>query len=129
MVQLNIQAGKLAGTQWVARRFPVRIGRGVSNDLRLEDAGVWEEHLKLEFVPAHGFSLTSLPNALTTVNGEPASTCVLRNGDSIELGSARIGFWLGDARQRGLRSREWFVWTLIVAISLGQVALVYWLLL
>ena len=37
-------------------------------------------------------------------------------------------FWLGDPRQRGLRIREGFVWTLIAAISLGQVALVYWLL-
>jgi hypothetical protein len=36
-------------------------------------------------------------------------------------------FWLAEARQRGLRLSEWLVWSTIAAISLGQIALVYWL--
>ena len=67
------------------------------------------------------------PNALLTVNHAPAQTVRLRNGDTIELGSARLQFWLAQGPQRGLRLREWIVWLLIAAICLGQVALVYWL--
>ena len=37
-------------------------------------------------------------------------------------------FWLAAARQRGLRSRELFVWALIAAVTAGQIALIYWLL-
>ena len=55
MLQLKILSGKTAGTEWVARRFPVRIGRASNSDLRLEDDGVWEEHLYLELDPAAGF--------------------------------------------------------------------------
>ena len=127
MVQLDILSGKKAGTRWVARRFPVRIGRAAVNDLQLEEDGVWDEHFELGFRPAEGFLLAARPNALARVNGQPAQGVVLRNGDCIEFGSAKVQFWLADTRQSGLRIREWFVWTLVVAISLGQVALVYWL--
>jgi hypothetical protein len=45
----------------------------------------------------------------------------------IEIGSTKIRFWLGEVRQRNSRIREWLVWTIIVCVSLGQVALIYWL--
>ena len=128
MVQLKILCGKKAGARWVARRFPVRIGRTAASDLQLEEDGVWDEHLELDFLAAEGFVLTTRPGALASVNGHSAKNAVLHNGDRIEFGSAKMQFWLGDIRQRGLRAREWFVWTLAAAISLGQVALVYWLL-
>jgi pSer/pThr/pTyr-binding forkhead associated (FHA) protein len=129
MIQLQILTGKQAGTRWVARRFPVRVGRETSSDLRLEEDGVWDRHCELNFDPAQGIFLAAQPNALLTVNQEPvASPHRLRNGDSIELGSVRLRFWLADPTLRGSGLREGFVWTLIVAMCLGQVALVYWLL-
>jgi len=128
MVQLRILSGKKAGTQWDARRFPVRIGRSATNDLSLEEDGVWNEHFELTFDRAEGFVLTACPDALVTVNHEPAQTVRLRNGDSIELGAVRMRFWLGEARQGGLRLRECFVWTLIVAVTVGEIAVFYWLL-
>ena len=129
MIQLQILTGKQAGTRWVARRFPVRVGRDNSNDLRLEEDGVWDGHCELNFDAAQGILLAVQSNALLTVNQEPAPTPHrLRNGDSIELGSVRLRFWLGDPVLRSSRIREGFVWTLIVAICLSQVALVYWLL-
>jgi pSer/pThr/pTyr-binding forkhead associated (FHA) protein len=127
MVQFRILSGKMAGTQWVARHFPVRIGRAAANDFQLEEAGVWDQHLELEFRPAEGFVLTTQPQALASVNGQPAQSILLRNGDCIEIGSAKLQFWLGETRQHGLRIREWLVWATVAAISLGQVALVYWL--
>ena len=128
MIQLQVLTGKQAGTRWVARRFPVRIGRDAASDLRLQEDGVWDRHCELDFDAAQGILLTAQPEALLTVNQEPASSPHrLRNGDSIKLGSVRLRFWLGDPVLRGSRIRESFVWTLIVAICLGQVVLVYWL--
>jgi hypothetical protein len=64
---------------------------------------------------------------LATVNGQPTQQSVLRNGDLIEIGSLKIQFWLGEAAQRGLKIREGLVWSIIAAVTLGQIALVYWL--
>ena len=89
MVQLKVLSGKKAGTAWVARRFPVRIGRSAAADLQLEEDGVWDQHLQLDFDPAEGIVLSAQPNALATVNGQPVQQTVLRNGDAIEIGSLK----------------------------------------
>src|SRR5205085_11936917 len=121
-------SGTKAGVTWVARRFPVRIGRGAKADLRAEEDGVWDEHLRLDLQPGTGFKLSAQPNALVTVNGQAIEQTVLRNGDTIEIGSFKMQFWLSETRQAGLRLRESLTWAAIAAISLGQVGLVYWLL-
>ena len=128
MVQLKVLSGKKAGTTWVARRFPVRIGRSADADLRLEEHGVWDDHLQLDFNPVQGIVMSAQPNALATVNGQPVQQAVLRNGDAIDIGSLRLRFWLSEIRQAGLRFREGLTWAGIAAISLGQVGLIYWLL-
>ena len=128
MIQLNILSGKKAGAQSAARHFPFRIGRAAQNDLQLEDDGVWDQHLVLEFQKQEGFRLTTSTNALATVNGEPIQNKILRNGDTITLGSAKLQFWLAAAQQRGLRFRESFVWALLIFVTLGQFILIYRLL-
>jgi hypothetical protein len=128
MVQLKVLSGKKAGTVWVARHFPVRIGRATNSDLQLEEDGVWDQHLQLDFRPAEGIVLNAQPNALLSVNGEPTNQAVLRNGDAIDIGSTRMQFWLSETRQVSLRFREGLTWAGIAGISLGQVALIYWLL-
>lgn len=127
MVQLNILSGKTAGSQTVVRRFPFRIGREPENELRLDDNGVWDQHLALEFKKSEGFVLTTAPQALSTVNGNTVQSVRLRNGDVITFGSVKMQFWLAAARQRGLRTREWLVWSTIAAITAGQFVLIYWL--
>jgi pSer/pThr/pTyr-binding forkhead associated (FHA) protein len=127
MIQLNILSGKKAGAQSVARHFPFRIGRAAGNELQLEDDGVWDEHLALEFHPQSGFNLATAPDALTTVNGEPVQNTILRNGDTITVGSVKIQFWLAAARQGNLFAREFIVWTLIAAVTAAELVLVYWL--
>lgn len=128
MIQLNILSGNMAGDQPVARRFPFSIGRAAENNLRLEDDGVWDQHLVLEFKKQEGFRIATSVNALVTVNGVPVQNMILRNGDVITLGSVKLQFWLAAARQRGLRFREGFVWALLVFMTLGQFILIYWLL-
>ena len=127
MVQFNILTGKKAGAQPAARRFPFRVGRAPGNDLQLDDDGIWDQHLTLDFNRQKGFTLATAPNALVTVNGSPVQTAILRNGDLITLGSAKLQFWLAAARQRGLRLREAFVWVLLAAVTATQFALIYWL--
>ncbi len=127
MIQLRVLSGKKADTQTVVRRFPFRIGRAAENELQLEDDGVWDQHLTLEFQPQSGFNLTTAPSALVTVNAAPVQNATLRNGDTITVGSVKIQFWLAAARQRSLFARESFVWALLLFVTLGQFALLYWL--
>jgi pSer/pThr/pTyr-binding forkhead associated (FHA) protein len=125
MVQLKILSGKKAGTIWVARRFPVRVGRDPSCDLQLEEHGVWNEHFQIGLNPSAGFVIETQPDALITANGQPVQRAALRNGDTLEIGGLKLQFWLGEARQGSLRLSEWLVWTLIAAVTLAQVALAY----
>jgi pSer/pThr/pTyr-binding forkhead associated (FHA) protein len=127
MIQLNILSGKKEGTQPVARHFPFRIGRTAGNDLQLDDDGLWDKHLALEFLKQEGFKLVTAPNALAAVNNEPVKNKILRNGDTITIGSVKIQFWLATAHQRGLRFREGFVWALLIFVTFSQFALLYWL--
>lgn len=129
MIELNILSGKKAGAQSAARHFPFRIGRAEGNDLQLADDGVWDRHLVLEFQKKEGFKLAASANALATVNGEPVLEKILRNGDIITIGSARLQFWLAAAQQRGLRLRENFAWALLIFVTLGQFILIFWQLL
>jgi pSer/pThr/pTyr-binding forkhead associated (FHA) protein len=128
MVQLKVLSGKKAGTVWMARRFPVRIGRSADADLQLEEDGVWDQHLQLDLNLGEGFVLRAQPNALASVNGQAVHQSLLRNGDAIDIGSIRMQFWLGETRQAGLRFREGLTWAGIAAVTLGQVGLIYWLL-
>ena len=128
MVLLKVLTGRKAGTAWVARHFPVRIGRSAAADLQLEEGGVWDQHLQLDFNSAAGIVLSAQPSALAAVHGQPVDRTVLRNGDTIDIGSLKLQFWLTEARQTGLRFREGLTWVAIAAISIGQVGLIYWML-
>ena len=128
MIQLAILSGRQAGTRWVARRFPSRIGRTTQSDLCLDDAGVWDQHLQLEIRTGQGAVLSASPDAFTAVNGQQVQEAVLRNGDLIEIGSVRLLFGLSATRQSSLRLREAVTWFALGAIGFAQVALIYWLL-
>jgi pSer/pThr/pTyr-binding forkhead associated (FHA) protein len=128
MVRLTVLSGKKAGASWVARRFPVRIGRSPGADVQLDDPGVWDNHLQIDFAPPEGFVLDTQADALAAVNGQPVQSAVLHNGDLIEAGAAKIRFWLGDVRQRRFQLREVLAWAIILLVTSAQVALVYWLL-
>ncbi len=128
MINLYILSGKKAGSHVAASHFPFRIGRSTGNDLPLEDAGIWEQHVTLEFQKKEGFHIVTASNALAAVNDKPVENIRLRNGDIITLGSAKIQFWLAPAPQYSLRLRENFVWALLILITAGQFLLLYLLL-
>ena len=129
MVQLKFLSGNKAGTSWVARRFPVRVGRSPGSDLQLDDGGMWDEHLAIDLKRGQGFIIETCGAALASVNTEPVTEpLVLRNGDMIEIGAARLQFWLAPPRQRALALREWLTWIALTAVSLSQIALIYFVL-
>ena len=125
MIQLRILSGQTAGETQIVRRFPFRIGRATESDLRLEAAGVWDNHLTLEFQKSEGFILRTAPEAFAAINEEQKQSARLRNGDIISFGSAKIQFWLAAPRRRGLRLRELSVWLLIAGITAAQFILIY----
>jgi hypothetical protein len=128
VVELKILNGKKAGTQWVARRFPVQIGRSPTCELCLQEDGIWERHLEIHLQSPMGFVLSASPEALVALNGQLLKQAVLRSGDIIELGPVLIRFGLSATQQRGLRLREFLTWFALGLLCLGQIALIYWLL-
>jgi pSer/pThr/pTyr-binding forkhead associated (FHA) protein len=128
MIQLKVLSGRKAGDQLVVRRFPFRMGREPGVELVLDDPGVWADHAQIEFIKGEGFVLSTHADAVTSVNGEPVQSALLRNGDAIQLGGATVQFWLSDVRQRGLAGREFLVWTGILLATLSQLVLIYLLL-
>lgn len=128
MIQLRILSGRMAGDTQVVRHFPFRIGRAAENDLVLDDAGVWDNHLTVAFQKREGFTLQTADGAFAAINEEPQNSARLRNGDVISFGSAKIQFWLAPPRQRALRLRELYVWGLLAAVTAFQFFLIYRLL-
>ena len=124
MIQLHLVSGRKAGSQAAARHFPFRIGRAPRNNLVLEDDGIWDEHLIVEFDKKEGFYLSTASEAIAAVNGKPVQRTILHNGDVITAGSAKIQFWLAPVPQFGLRLRENLVWALLFFVTLAQVALI-----
>ena len=124
MIQLHVLSGKQAGSRVAASRFPFRIGRDPQNDLPLDDDGVWDRHIVLEFRRKEGFRLAAAPDAIAAVNSKPAGETLLRNGDIITLGSAKLQFWIAPARQRGLRLRENCVWALLFLVAVAELVLI-----
>lgn len=125
MIQLHVLSGKKSGSRVTATRFPFRVGRAPKSDLLLDDDGVWDQHIALEFRKNEGFQMAAAPQAIAAVNATPTNEIFLRNGDVITLGSARLQFWLAPAPQRGLCLRENSVWALLFLVFLGEFVSIY----
>ena len=127
MIQLQVISGKQAGTISVARCFPFRVGRSAAADLRLEDAGVWDQHALLELKRPEGVWIQVHENALATLNGRRLQCSWLRPGDLLEMGAVKLRVSLSETRQQSLKGREFLTWLFLILLCLGQVALIYWL--
>jgi len=127
MVQLSILTGKQAGNQTIVRRFPFNVGRLPGNHLLLDEAGVWDQHLTLDWVDAVQLVVLAESGALVAVNQQPVVEAVLRNGDILSVGSVKLQFWLAPTHQGSLTLREAMAWGLLASVTASQVALIYWL--
>ncbi|MBM3836366.1 MAG: FHA domain-containing protein [Verrucomicrobia bacterium] len=127
MIQFRFLTGSHSGTFHRIAQFPCSIGRNASADIRLEDSGVWDRHLEIDLSSDRSFVLHARPEASAFVNGQRTEQSILKNGDLIEIGAAKIQFWLDPTRQKDFRLREFFTWMALAILSVGQVALIYWL--
>jgi predicted component of type VI protein secretion system len=131
VIQLQSLSGRTAGQQYLARRFPVQIGRASDCHVQVEEAGVWDRHAAIVLQPDGTFVLRVNSPALASINSEPiqgesgSAPGILHNGDVIELGSAKIRFSLSPTRHRDFRLRELLAWLAFAALCLGQVAFIY----
>lgn len=128
MIQVQILSGKQAGSEVVARRFPFCIGREAEADLQIDETGVWERHVQIDFQRGTGFVFLAGSQALLLINGERRENGRLRHGDMIDIGAVQLRFWLASAAQKSLRLRETLTWSALAALFCGQIALIYWLL-
>jgi predicted component of type VI protein secretion system len=127
MVQFQLLSGNKAGTVWVARHFPVRVGRSSESDLQIEDVGVWQDHFTVQLIPDEGFVVLPSSQGVVTVNGAPTQRAVLRHGDRIAAGSTEMRFWLAPTRQRPIWWRQTMPWVLLAVVTAAQVLLMNWL--
>ena len=96
--------------------------------MQLTEEGVWEQHGEIDVNADQQFILRRHPEAGVMINGEPAGEITpLGNGDEIELGSAKLQFWLGGVRQKNLAAREAAAWVLLGTITLAEIILLLWL--
>lgn len=124
MISFQVLQGKAAGLSYQTGRFPLIIGRAVNDGFRLTDSGVWDHHLKITFT-AEGYHYQASASALLLVNAERSGSGRLRNGDLLEVGGAKLQFWLAAAYQPGLALREAMTWLFLI----GLVGLQVWILL
>ena len=120
MIQLHVLTGSSAGQRHELNRFPITIGRDPGCSVRLADPGVFDTHFDIQFSP-EGYTLRASPHAVVAVNDSRTESVLLRNGDIISAGYAKIQFWLGAMKQRGLRVRETFAWFLVAAVAIAQI--------
>jgi pSer/pThr/pTyr-binding forkhead associated (FHA) protein len=128
MVQLNILSGEYEQQFVKSNTFPIRIGRGENCQLQLVDTGIWENHLELNLNEEQHFTIRTASDATAMVNGKPLKGVqLLRNGDLIEIGLVKIQFWLGTVQQKNLGMREAAVWALLLAVTMAEIYLLFWL--
>src|SRR6516162_4051387 len=82
---LVVQSGRGAGACHPVRAPVTLVGRSAGCDVRLEAAAVHGLHCLLAPVPG-GIALRALYADGVKVNGRPAATAVLRDGDLLEVG-------------------------------------------
>ena len=124
MLQFRAVSGSKRATVWEAAAFPVLIGRAASAGIRLEEAGVWDQHAQVFFDAEEGFILNSGEGAVTRVNGEAVQQARLRNGDVIELGSVKLQCWLSEVKRQNLIWRERMVWAMLIIVTVLQLILI-----
>lgn len=80
----------------------ISIGRGAENDIRLADPKVSRRHCRIEILGESAFLVDQASQNGTLLNGEATARHLLKAGDCIEMGSAKIFFeQLPDSEKNG----------------------------
>lgn len=98
-MRLTVETGPLAGTVvHLERDIPTLIGSSPDSHLRIQEAGVIEDHAVVKALKGTGFGIKAL--GAVRVNGSEVQASPLTDGDIVEIGTTRIAF--GKTQKRGL---------------------------
>ena len=98
-MRLTVETGPLSGTViHLERDVPTLIGSSPASALRIQEAGVIEEHAVVKALKGSGFGIKA--HGAVRVNGSEVQASPLSDGDVIEIGTTRIAF--GQTQERGL---------------------------
>jgi predicted component of type VI protein secretion system len=122
MLHLTLSEGG-ATRSCVAETFPFTIGRAPGSGLRISAPGAWDCHATIE-VRDGRFHVEPQGEALLLVNDEPCRGGLLKMGDRISLGAARVTVSLSPPPQKGLAARESVVWAAIGALAVVQLLMI-----
>ena len=122
MLLLRVTDSRGTVTQHLAQFFPYHIGRSVQADLRIEAAGVWENHAVILPGENGRFVIRSEGQSVLLRNGESVQSAQLASGDELSIGAARVVVSLSPARQKSLGASEAIVWALLLAVLTAEAA-------
>ena len=130
MLQLHVTDERGTVTSHVATDFPLLIGRSSQAQLRLDAAGVWEEHARIYLAESarypnqHRYVLEALGQSLVSINGEIISAKELAIGDEILVGAARLTVSLAPPAQKRLALHEWLLWGLLLLVVICEAVVI-----
>ena len=85
-------AGDLAGRDFPLTKTLLSIGRGLDNDLVIDDPRVSRHHAQITFRHSHYLLRDQRSTNGTFVNSQPIETVVLASGDVVSLGGYELAF-------------------------------------
>jgi hypothetical protein len=121
---VEIVAGDPEGSQiFSLDRLPLSVGRR-SGECLINRTGVWDGHIVLSRDAEGWIVATPHTEAAVFRGGEQLGPATrIKNGDGLDLGSARLLFRISPPRQRTLRMLETFTWSGLVILVVAQILL------
>jgi hypothetical protein len=124
MLQFRAGEGRLARS-FNATSYPFVVGSSPSANLVIQGQGVWERHVIFEFDEVSGkFRFSAAGSAIILLNGEPCARGLLRNGDTLQLGSCPLEVHLAPPTQQRLVLFEAGAWLIVCGVALLEIILI-----
>ena len=124
MIELTVLSDPIPGRRFQLEAALIRLGRQKGLEVVLDERGVWGVHAEISLDSTGSYVVRPSSQALVTVNTQPQQEHLLRNGDVIGLGAARLRFGICPAAQRSLAVSETAIWMLIAGVAImGGVAM------
>lgn len=127
MFELEVVEGRQSGERTVVRAGTFIIGKNIDADLTLSGAGVWDDHLAVEWSPGGNPSVRRIGDGLISLNSEPVETAQLRNGDLIRVGAILLRFGSSPVIQKSQALSSALSWVLLGTVLVSELALLFWL--
>lgn len=126
MYQLTALEGENHGGRFFLGKASFVLGKNPNADLQLKEAGVWNDHVRIE-VSEREPRIRRLGEGILILNSEPTDLAVLRNGDLIQIGGAKFIFEVSPPKRRPFHVQHFLLWGMIVFIAFSEMILILWI--